>query len=155
MPENDHCIFCNLIHGAGEVSVCFEDSDTIAFMDIQPVSPGHLLVAPREHYESLNDVPKDLSHRLFQVAHDLAAVVRKVTKCEGMNIVVNSGAAAGQDVFHYHVHVIPRTSGDGFEIQLPFSGSQMPDRTLLDATAARIIAETHDPMRCGSRVVAA
>jgi histidine triad (HIT) family protein len=64
-----------------------------------------------------------------------------------MNIVVNSGAEAGQNIFHYHVHLIPRTAGDGFDIPLPFDGSQMPERTMLDATAARIIAALRDPMR--------
>jgi histidine triad (HIT) family protein len=59
---------------------------------------------------------------------------------------VNSGAAAGQDVFHFHVHVIPRMQGDGFDIPLPFPGSQMPERERLDAMAARIIAATRDPM---------
>ncbi len=151
----DHCIFCDLIHGAGEVSVCYEDSDTIAFMDVQPVNAGHLLVVPREHYESLLDIPAELGHRLFQVAHDLAATVRQVTHCEGMNIVVNSGAAAGQDVFHYHVHVIPRMQGDGFEVALPFAGSAMPDRTLLDAMASRIISASRDPMRCANPGAAA
>src|SRR5690606_18918601 len=61
----DHCIFCDLIHGAGEVSVCYEDSDAIAFMDVQPVNAGHLLVVPRMHYESLLDIPAELGHRLF------------------------------------------------------------------------------------------
>lgn len=149
MPSDahHHCIFCDLVHGAGEVSVCYEDADAIAFMDVQPVCPGHLLVAPREHYESLLDLPPELGRHLFHVAQDLATVVRRVTKCEGMNIIVSSGASAGQDVFHYHVHVIPRRMGDGFEVQLPFAGSEMPDRTLLDAMAARIIAATRDPMR--------
>ena len=77
----------------------------------------------------------------------LASVIRKVTKCEDMNIVVNSGKTAGQDVFHYHVHLIPRRDNDGFDIPLPFGGSEMPDRTLLDAMAARIIAALRDPVR--------
>jgi histidine triad (HIT) family protein len=64
-----------------------------------------------------------------------------------LNIIVNSGAAAGQDVFHYHVHVIPRRVGDGFAVTLPFPGSSPPDRTQLDAMAARIIAEFRDPAR--------
>jgi hypothetical protein len=66
-----------------------------------------------------------------------------------MNIVVNSGEAAGQDVLHYHVHVIPRRHGDGFDVPLPFGGSEMPDRTQLDAMAARLIAALRDPMRDG------
>ena len=145
--DTDHCTFCNLIRGSAEVSVCFEDSDAIAFMDTQPVNAGHVLVVPRAHYESLLDVPADLGVHLFRVTMHLAEAVRSVTGCEGMNLVVNSGDAAGQDEPHYHVHIIPRRQGDGFDIQLPFGGSTMPDRTMLDAMAARIIAATEDPMR--------
>jgi histidine triad (HIT) family protein len=147
-----HCIFCDLIAGAAEVSICYEDTASIAFMDIQPVNNGHVLVATREHYASLADVPEDVAMHLFGVALELAPVVRRITGAQGLNIVVNSGAAAGQDVLHYHVHLIPRYKGDGFEIQLPFPGSSPPDRTVLDATAARIIAATRDPMKAaGSR----
>lgn len=145
--SSTHCTFCDLIQGAGEVSICYEDAITIAFMDIQPVSPGHTLVVPRQHYESLVDLPHDVAMHLFEVAMRLGPVIRKVAGAEGMNIVVNSGAAAGQDVFHYHVHVIPRVEGDGFDIPLPFAGSQMQERERLDATAARIIAAMRDPMR--------
>ncbi len=142
-----HCTFCDIIRGAAEVSVCYEDADAIAFMDIQPVSAGHLLVVPRQHYESLDDLPPALASHLFDVALQLAGVARRVVGAEGLNMVVNSGAAAGQDVFHYHVHVIPRTSGDGFDIPLPFPGSAMPERNRLDATAAQIIAALRDPMK--------
>jgi histidine triad (HIT) family protein len=147
-----HCTFCDLIHGAAEVSVCHEDSDAIAFMDIQPVNHGHVLVVPREHYESLLDVPEQIGMHLFQVTMRLANAVRHVTGCNDLNIVVNSGAAAGQDEPHYHVHIIPRRAGDGFDIPLPFGGSEMPDRTVLDAYAARIIAALRDPMRADARV---
>jgi histidine triad (HIT) family protein len=148
--KQTHCAFCDLINGAGEVSVCYEDSDAMAFMDIQPVNSGHVLVAPRQHYESLFDVPSELGDHLFHVTMRMASAIRRVTGCEDMNIVVSSGAAAGQDVFHYHVHIIPRREGDGFDVQLPFDGSQMPDRTMLDAMAARIISAMRDPMRSGS-----
>ena len=148
MPASPtHCTFCDLVQGAGEVSICYEDAITIAFMDIQPVNPGHTLVVPRQHYESLVDIPHDVAMHLFEVSMRLGPVVRKVSGGEGMNIVVNSGAAAGQDVFHYHVHVIPRKAGDGFDVPLPFDGSEMPERERLDATAARIIAAMRDPMR--------
>lgn len=142
-----HCTFCDLVRGAGEVSACYEDADAVAFMDIQPVNPGHVLVVPREHHESLFDVPRELGAHLFAVTMRVAAAVKRVTQCEGMNIIVSSGAAAGQDELHYHVHIIPRRDGDGFDVQLPFEGSEMPDRTLLDATAARISAALRDPMR--------
>ena len=142
-----HCTFCDLVRGAGEVSACYEDADAVAFMDIQPVNPGHVLVVPREHHESLFDVPRELGAHLFAVTMRVAAAVKRVTQCEGMNIIVSSGVAAGQDELHYHVHIIPRKGGDGFDVQLPFERSEMPDRTLLDATAARISAALRDPMR--------
>jgi histidine triad (HIT) family protein len=142
-----HCIFCEIVHGAGEASICYEDAGAIAFMDIQPVNGGHVLIVPREHYESLNDVPPDVAMHLFDVALQLGPIVRRLSGSDDLNIVVNSGEAAGQNVFHYHVHLIPRRSGDGFDVPLPFDGSEMPDRTLLDAMAARIIAELRDPVR--------
>lgn len=154
-PDTDNCTFCNLIRGAAEVSICHEDADSIAFMDIQPVNNGHILVVPREHHESLLDVPQELGIHLFKVTMRLANAVRKVTGCDDLNIVVNSGAAAGQDEPHYHVHIIPRRDGDGFDIPLPFNGSQMPDRTVLDAYAARITAALRDPVRGDSSTVRA
>jgi len=147
MTEHTNCTFCDLIHGAAEVSICHEDADSIAFMDIQPVNNGHVLVVPREHYESLLDVPPQIGLHLFKVTMQLANAVRHVTGSDDMNIVVNNGAAAGQDEPHYHVHIIPRRAGDGFDIPLPFDGSAMPDRTVLDAYAAQIIAALRDPMR--------
>jgi histidine triad (HIT) family protein len=141
------CTFCDLIKGAAEVSVCHEDADSLAFMDIQPVNAGHVLVVPRAHYESLLDVPPEIGEHLFRVTMRLASAIRKVTGCDDMNIVVNSGAAAGQDEPHYHVHIIPRREGDGFNIDLPFGGSAMPERTMLDAVAAQLIAAMRDPMK--------
>lgn len=145
------CTFCDLIKGSAEVSVCYEDADAIAFMDIQPVNPGHILVIPRTHYESFLDVPPDLGMHLFRVTMRLAGAVRRVIRSDDLNIVVNSGAAAGQDEPHYHVHIIPRRANDGFDIPLPFPESAMPDRTMLDAMAARIIAAMRDPMRIEGR----
>lgn len=143
------CTFCDIIHGAGEVSLCYEDADALAFMDIQPVNPGHVLVVPRTHYKGLAEVPRQMAMHLFDIAMRIADVVRQVTGSGDLNIVVNSGESAGQDVLHYHVHVIPRRPDDGFDVPLPFAGSEMPDRTLLDAMAARLIAALRDPMRSG------
>jgi histidine triad (HIT) family protein len=151
MPKTPmHCPFCDIIGGAGEVSVCYEDAVAIAFMDIQPVNDGHVLVVPRTHYERIEDLPREVGQHLYEVATRLMPVIQQVSGCHDMNVVVNSGPAAGQDVFHFHVHLIPRRAGDGFEISLPFSASEMPDRTRLDAMAARIGAVTRDPMRTAS-----
>ena len=92
---------------------------------------------------------------LFDVALQLSPVVRKIGGYADMNLVVSSGAGAGQNVFHYHVHLIPRRDGDGFDVPLPFGGSEMPDRTFLDAMAVRIVGELRDPVRRKARVVAA
>jgi hypothetical protein len=95
-------------------------------------------------------VPEDVGAHLFKVTMRLASAIRKVTGSDDMNIVVNSGAAAGQDEPHYHVHIIPRRADDGFQIDLPFSGSSMPDRTQLDAMAVQLIAAMRDPMKASS-----
>jgi histidine triad (HIT) family protein len=138
VSSGHHCIFCDLIRGAAEVSMCYEDGTVIAFMDIQPVNAGHVLVVPKAHYETLRDIPRDVGLHMYEVATRLIPVVQQVSGAEDMNIVVNSGAAAGQNVFHYHIHLIPRREGDGFDVPLPFPGSEMPNRHLLDAMAAQI-----------------
>jgi histidine triad (HIT) family protein len=145
------CSFCDLIHGAGEVSMCYEDADVVAFMDVQPVNAGHVLVVPRKHFEGFDDIPHALAMHLFEVVMEIVPVVKQVAGADGMNVVVNSGAAAGQGVFHYHVHVIPRRPDDGFDLPLPFGGSEMPDRTVLDMHAARIIAAFRDPVASKKR----
>ena len=150
-----HCIFCDIMKGAAEVSVCYEDSRAVAFMDVQPVNQGHTLVVPREHYESFQDLPTELGMHLFEVAMRLNPVIRKVAGANAMNLIVSSGAAAGQDVYHFHIHLIPRRAGDGFEVPLPFPGSVMPDRTVLDAQAAQILAALRDPMRPTPRATSA
>ena len=147
IPRAKHCIFCDIVHGAAEVSVCYEDTDAIAFMDIQPVNAGHVLVVSRQHFEGFLDLPRELGTNLFDIAMQLAPAIRKVSGADGMNVVVSSGTSAGQDVYHFHIHLIPRRQGDGFDVRLPFANSQMPDRTVLDMVAARIIAALRDPTR--------
>ncbi len=146
-PSSGHCIFCDLIRGAAEVSMVYEDAMAIAFLDIQPVNPGHVLVVPREHYETLQDIPRRVGAHLYEVAAKLIPVVQAAAGASDMNIVVNSGTAAGQNVMHYHIHLIPRKHGDGFDVPLPFPGSDMPNRQQLDGMAARIGSMLRDPLR--------
>ena len=146
LPSTGHCIFCDLIRGAAEVSICYEDSTAIALLDIQPVNPGHVLVVPREHYETLQDIPGPVGLHLYHVATRLIPIVQTASGASDMNIVVNSGHAAGQNVMHYHIHLIPRREGDGFDVPLPFPASQMPNRQQLDAMAARIGSMLRDPL---------
>lgn len=153
--QPSHCIFCDIMKGAAEVSVCYEDSSAVAFMDIQPVNQGHTLVVPRQHFESFQDLPTELGMHLFEVAMRLGPVIRRVGGADAMNLIVSSGEAAGQDVYHFHIHLIPRHAGDGFDVPLPFAGSAMPDRTVLDAQAAQILASLRDPMRPTPRATGA
>lgn len=136
--RNAGCIFCSLVTGSAEVSICYEDDVALAFMDIQPVNPGHVLVIPRDHFETLQDIPRAVGWHLFQVTTRLIPLIQKVAGADDMNVIVNSGPAAGQNVFHYHIHLIPRKKGDGFDVPLPFAGSEMPNRHMLDAMAVRI-----------------
>lgn len=124
----------------------YEDAVAIAFLDIQPVNPGHVLVVPREHYETVQDIPRRVGSHLYDVATRLIPVVQTASGAADLNIVVNSGAAAGQNVMHYHIHLIPRREQDGFDIPLPFPGSMMPNRQQLDAMAARIGSMLRDPL---------
>ncbi|MBL0169606.1 MAG: HIT family protein [Gemmatimonadaceae bacterium] len=142
-----HCIFCDLIRGAAEVSMVYEDAQSIAFLEVQPVNAGHVLVVPRAHYERVQDIPRRVAAHLFDVATKLIPVILTAADANDLNIVVSSGANAGQHVMHYHIHLIPRREDDGFEIPLPFAGSEMPNREQMEAMAARIGSLLRDPLR--------
>ncbi len=112
-----------------------EDERTIAFMDINPVTRGHLLVVPRAHSIDLTDIaPEDIAATMQAVQLVAGKAVRGLG-ADGVNVVNNCGAAAGQTVFHFHVHVVPRSAGDGFRVPL---GGPPGDAAELAATAAAI-----------------
>lgn len=133
------CPFCRIAAGQLPASLVAEDEDLLAFMDINPVTPGHLLVVPRGHYPDLASLPPELGARMFRWAQSLAAALhRSGLRCEGINFFLADGAVAFQDVFHCHLHVIPRYAGDGFFVSADWS--RRPERATLDAAAARIRA---------------
>jgi len=111
----DDCIFCKI--GSGELpsTKLYEDDRFLAFLDIQPVSLGHALVIPKEHYQDISQVPEGLLGGLFGLARCLGDETIAETGAAGFNIVVNRGVAAGQVVMHAHVHVIPREPDDGLK----------------------------------------
>lgn len=132
------CLFCGLTRGEGEVSVVHEDERVVVFMDIQPVVRGHVLVVPRAHASSLAELDPEDGAELFRVAQRAAAaLLDSPLRCEGVNLFLADGEAAGQDVFHVHLHVIPRHVGDGFGLRLPDDYSIRP-RAELDETAAAL-----------------
>ena len=133
------CIFCRI--GARELpaSIVYEDESAIVILDIQPVNPGHVLVIPKRHAESLINLPAEDAGHLMKVAQIMDEALRKSDlKCEGVNILLADGRAAGQDVNHVHLHVFPRFEDDGFELQMDASTRKPPSRQQLDADAEKI-----------------
>jgi len=136
----DPCIFCDIVRGTSPASWVYQDDTVVAFMDIQPITQGHMLVVPREHAVLITDINETAAMRTFRVARKLAAVARHTLGASGINIIVMDGEAAYQDVPHFHVHVIPRYPRDGFGLTFPESYEQKPPRAQLDAIAAALHA---------------
>lgn len=130
------CVFCRIVANAAPASVVHSDDTVVAFLDISPITPGHLLVVPRRHASDLAELPPDDGAALFRAGQRLAAALRRSSvRTEGINFFLADGVAAGQEVFHVHLHVLPRFAGDGFGLKYR-AGS--PARRELDATAAEI-----------------
>ncbi|GIG21279.1 HIT family protein [Cellulomonas chitinilytica] len=127
------CLFCEIVAGRIEASVVHSDDLVIAIMDLHPVSPGHVLVIPRKHSEAITDLPRAEMARVAEVAGTLARAVRGAfPETEGINLLMSEGAAAAQSVFHSHMHVIPRVTGDGMQLSSP---ARAVSRAELDAAS--------------------
>ena len=130
------CIFCQILAGASPASFVYRDEVCAAFMDIQPVNPGHVLVIPKTHAAHLAELHEDTAAHLARVTQRLAAAVRQSgVRCEGVNLFLADGEAAGQEVFHVHWHVIPRYAGDGFGFRFGPEYANLPPREALDTLA--------------------
>jgi len=106
------CIFCKIIKGEVPAHKVYEDEHALAFLDINPNSVGHTLVIPKTHFEDIFALSEEVIPSLFEAVQKVAAAVKQATKADGINIAMNNGKAAGQDVFHSHFHIIPRHEGD-------------------------------------------
>ena len=113
MAEERGCIFCAIARGTAPASVIHRDDTVMAFLDRYPRNPGHTLVIPVAHYRGLADLPESVGARVFNLAQRVAAALRRSgLPCEGISLRLADGAAAGQEVWHCHLHVIPRRHGD-------------------------------------------
>jgi histidine triad (HIT) family protein len=134
------CVFCRLLSGELPASFVYRDDRCAAFMDIQPVNIGHVLVIPVRHGAYLADIDGETAGELMRVGHAVAAALRASgLPCEGVNFFLADGEAAMQEVFHVHLHVFPRFKGDGFGLR--FSSeyyTRRPERAQLDETAAKL-----------------
>ncbi|PLS17516.1 HIT family protein [Bacillus sp. M6-12] len=109
------CIFCKIINGEIPGSKVYENEHVLAFLDISQVTKGHTLVIPKIHKENIYELSPEIAGRLFEAVPKIAKAIQKEFKPAGLNIVNNNGEAAGQTVFHYHMHLLPRYgAGDGF-----------------------------------------
>lgn len=106
------CIFCKIAAGEIPAFKVYEDANTLAFLDINPCSPGHTVVTPKKHFKLITEMPELLVRDLWAAAWLVEKAVREATEANGMNVGVNDGEAAGQGVPHVHVHIIPRFAGD-------------------------------------------
>ena len=129
------CVFCNIVCGKIAASSVFEDELTLAFMDIGEVNPGHVLVATKAHVENLYGLDEALAAAVMRTAARVSRALRKAYLPEGVMLYQANGKAAGQTVFHFHLHLVPRYGRDGMRLTWP---TKNPPREQLEAHAARL-----------------
>lgn len=117
--REENCIFCKLANGEIPSATIYEDEDFRVILDLNPAAKGHALILPKEHAADLFEMPEERVQKAFALAKKMAGKMRDVLKCDGFNLVQNNGTAAGQTVFHFHIHLIPRYENDGAGITWP------------------------------------
>ncbi len=135
MKFDESCIFCKIVKKQLPSSIIYEDNSVIAFLDIRPVNEGHCLVIPKEHYADIFDTPSELLGKVHQVTKKAAIAVKHAVNADGISIIQQNGRAANQDIFHLHVHIIPRYAGEKIKA---FHELQIAEPSQLDQAAAKI-----------------
>ena len=129
------CVFCRIVAGQIPSTRVFEDEHTLAFMDLGHVNPGHVLVTVKKHAENLYALNEEQAAAIARACVKVSNAIQNAFKPEGLSVYQANGQAAGQTVFHYHVHLLPRHAGDGMEIIWPVKN---PPREKLEEYAAKI-----------------
>lgn len=111
--KNENCIFCKLANGEIPTATLYEDEDFRVILDASPAAKGHALIIPKEHYANLYELDDELAAKVLVLAKKMITKLTEILDCDGYNIVQNNGEAAGQTVFHFHLHMIPRYKDDG------------------------------------------
>ena len=128
--RDSNCIFCKISGGEIPSKTIYEDEEFRVILDISPASKGHALIIPKEHYANLYEMPEDAAGRVLILAKKLAGHMTERLKCDGFNIVQNNGETAGQTVFHFHMHLIPRYAGDGNQDKLCWNHLELSQEEL-------------------------
>lgn len=115
--KKEDCIFCKLANGEIPTNTLFEDDVVRVIFDAAPAAQGHVLVMPKEHFDDVFSMDTQTAAHVFTVATRVAKALKQELNCEGMNLLQNNGKAAGQTVFHFHLHIIPRNEGDGIDVK--------------------------------------
>ena len=135
----ENCIFCKIVKNELPGNKIYEDEDILAFMDIQPINPGHLLIIPKKHAELISEVDDSVVAKMNVIGKKLNTALRKSgLKAEGVNFFLADGEAAGQEVFHVHLHVFPRFKNDGFGFRFPENYRNKPSASELKIAAEKI-----------------
>jgi histidine triad (HIT) family protein len=132
------CVFCKIVAGQIPSTRVYEDEHTLAFMDIGHVNPGHTLVAVKKHAATVFELEETQAEAIARAIVKISKALKKTFEPEGLSVYQANGKAAGQTVFHYHVHLLPRHAGDGMELVWPVKN---PPREKLEDYAAKIRAE--------------
>ena len=117
--DHRNCIFCDIVESRAPADVVFEDEETLAFMDINPANPGHTLVIPKQHVRNIYELDGEAAAAIMKATVRVAKAIKRALQPDGMNLVQSNERAGGQDVFHFHMHVIPRWYGDGLRLARP------------------------------------
>ena len=131
----EDCIFCKIVKGEIPCYKVYEDSYTLAFLDIGPINPGHTLVIPKKHYKNIQETPEDLFCKVMAAAKKVAKATMQALGYSGYNFGVSNGPEAGQVVMHLHAHIMPRRKGDGHKL---FTQGKYKDNEEMKKTAERI-----------------
>lgn len=111
--KQDNCIFCKIIAGEIPSHTLYEDEQFKVILDVGPATKGHALILPKEHYANLYEIPEEVAMDVMKLAKKMVKIMTEKLGCDGFNLVQNNGEVAGQTVFHFHMHLIPRYKNDG------------------------------------------
>ena len=142
MMKDDNCIFCKIANGEIQAATLYEDENFRVILDVFPATKGHALIIPKEHYRNLYDLDKELAGKALILAKKMIHPLKEILGWDGFNLVQNNESAAGQTVFHFHMHLIPRYEGDGVGVN--WKSGQLSDEDkeeLLSSWTERILSK--------------
>lgn len=130
--KDDNCIFCKLANGVFPTNSIYEDEDFNVILDASPATKGHALILPKEHYANMFEIDDDILAKAAKLAKKIMAHEKEILGCDGYNLVQNNGEAAGQTVFHFHMHLIPRYSDNNESKMINWKPNEFSDEEMKD-----------------------